>query len=672
MAIDVKKWMGRIKKAEDLLNERAEERKQAIKLYTGTFFGKPIDSTEGISEVNFLYEYVDVLVSAIYARNPYIFVRPTSAMWASFAETMEKAINYYIKELKFKKKIQSAIIDGVLQPPGWLGAGYTYISEKDTVKKQVEEEFPELKDIGKKEKVESEIGILDETAKVDDVFIEHISSWNVIFPDGYHNIRECPYLGIIQDTNLEDLHNNPIYNSNKLKITGNQSHNPQSTPRPFTMQSVVSKISPSQETDKESIKVRLYHIWDRRSMVRFTLVKNYYDAPVLEREWNYLSEGFPVFPLIFNEIPATNEKANAYPLSDVVPMFPQLKELSLLSSAILRHRKRSGTLLLGKKGNITETDIQRIQQGSDVDFVLLDDISEASVKGFTPPALPREFYAIREQLLEDLYRISGYRQLLGVASGVETATESDILRTGAILRQTKRVDAIEDMTRDVAIFLAGLLWQYKSRSQISEIIGEQATEEMWPTLPENLVEARKVIQKQLQFTIEAGSSRPPKDEAIERKQYLDGASVIKANFPNRIKDDAFLMQILKKMGLKDLENVVITHDEQEINAAQQENQLLLQNMKQIVSPNENHMLHLQVHSQVYQTPGLTPTDAMNEHVDMHAKFMEQNSPKVFPQKGDSKLPTQSNTPDITRQGVGNYADLIGASKVREQGAERGR
>ncbi|KKL59797.1 hypothetical protein LCGC14_2211710, partial [marine sediment metagenome] len=45
------------------------------------------------------------MIAAIYARDPFIFVRARSGKWAAFAETMELVINYYWKELKLKKKI---------------------------------------------------------------------------------------------------------------------------------------------------------------------------------------------------------------------------------------------------------------------------------------------------------------------------------------------------------------------------------------------------------------------------------------------------------------------------------------------------------------------------------------------------------------------------------------
>lgn len=664
MPKDLQQWMARINRAEQLQSERKQERLQAIKLYTGTFFGSPINNNTEMSEVNFLYEFVDVLVSAIYARDPHIFVRATSGKMGGFAETMEEVINHEWRRLKLKKKMISCIIDSILQPPGFIGVGYTFISEQKKFQKEIEREFPELKDPNKTEKTESEQGILDETIKFDDCFAEHISSWNVLWPDGYHVIRDCPYLFVKQRITLEDLHANPLFNKNKFKISGNSSTTVNST-KPKTMRDTPLNIPLISQSDKDLIVIDLFHVWDRRGMEIFTMARNFTDGVLFEKKWDYLPTGFPFFDLIFNEIPATDEKANSYPLSDVIPMFPQLKELSLLASAMMRHRKRAGTLLLGKKGQVSEVEADQIQRSKDVDMVLLDDISENAVRGFTPPALPQDFYALREAVLEDLFRISGYQQLLGSARGVETATESENIRAGAVLRQTRRIDVIEDFSREVAIYLAGLIWQFKTRAQIEEIIGEPVDEEMWPTVPEDLDEARRIIQKQINFYIEAGSTRPPKDEAVERKQWMDLTGTIKANFPGRIKDDVYLKQLLKKFDYKDIEKMIIGFDDEETAVAQEENKLLMQNIPQLVGPNENDLLHLQVHAQVYQVPGMTPTDAMNQHVAKHAENLERKNPTMSPQKGDSRIAPKTTTPDQKRQGVPEYADILGGIRSQE-------
>lgn len=644
-------WFGRIQRCEDLQATKRNERKQILKLYTGTFFGSPIRNDTELSEVNFVYEFMQILVSAIYARNPHLFVRTKNTKLGQFAETMETVLNHYWYEKRGKQKVKRAVIDAVLQTPGFMEIGYFLFTEKNKAIKEIESEFPELKDLSEKKETEEEQGITDETIKEDDVFLNHLSSWDVLFPDGYHDIRECPYIIKKQVVTLDKLLANPMY-KNTSKLRNRRTLKDTISPvTAYNMKALPKQDNSSYSGDDELVKITLYHTFDRLSQKIFTLAKDLPDETLYEADWDYLIDGFPIYPLIFNEVPKTDEDSNAFGLSDIVPMIPQLKELSLISSAMLRHRKRAGTLLIGKRGAISDGDASKVQNSSDVDLILLDDITDATIRGFTPPALPQDFYALRGLILDDLMRISGYNQLLGVAKGVNTATESENIRMGAVLRQSEKVDIIEDFTVMIAKGLAGLIWQYiQDKKRIEEIIGEPITEEMWPALPTDRDEARRIIQKEMLFTIEAGSTRPPKDEAIERKQWMDLVEKIKIHFPNRLKDEIILPQLLKKFEFKDIERAVIGFDDEEVKVAQEENKLLLQGIPQLISPNENHLLHLQVHSQAYQTPGLAITPQMDEHIIKHKQNYEMKNPQVVPKSSTTKPET----------GVPDFSDLVGA------------
>lgn len=659
-AKEIKIWFGRIERAQSLQDRHAEERKQILKLYLGTFFGSQFNKTETeISEENFVYEYMQILISAIYARNPHIFVRTKNVRLGQFCETMETVINHYWYEKNVKQKMKRVIIDSILQTPGFMEIGYLLITEKNKAVRQIENEFPELKETGKKEKTEEEQGIFDETIKEDDVFINHISSWDILFPDGYHIIRECPYIIKKQKITLDKLLANPSY-KNTDKIRQRRNLNDQISPAAAYNMKALPRNNPYSGTDDELVVITLYHIFDRASRKMFTLAKEVQDGELYEGEWDYFIDGFPVYDLIFNEIPKTDEDSNAFGLSDIVPMIPQLKELSLISSAMLRHRKRAGTVLLAKTGSISESQATKIQNASDVDLILVDDNSEGAVRGFTPPALPQDFYALRGLILEDLMRVSGYNQLLGVAKGIQTATESENVRQGAVLRQSEKVDIIEDFTVQVAKGLAGLIWQFiQDKKRIEEIVGEQITEEMWPTLPEDKDEARRIIQRELLFRIEAGSTRPPKDEAIERKQWMDLTEKIKLLFPGRVKDDVILPQLLKKFEFKDIDRAVISFDDEETAVAQEENKLLLQGIPQLISPNENHLLHLQIHSQAYQTPGLQITKQMDEHILNHKKHYDSKNPQLSG-KNEGAARTTGTKPET---GVPAYADILGSTRA---------
>jgi len=324
--------------------------------------------------------------------------------------------------------------------------------------------------------------------------------------------------------------------------------------------------------------------------------------------------------------------------------------------------------LLAKTGTVSSEQASAIQNASDVDLIVVDDNSEAAIRGFTPPALPQDFYALRGLILEDLMRVSGYNQLLGVAKGVTTATESENIRAGAVLRQSEKVDIIEDFTVQIAKGLAGLIWQYiQDKKRIEEIVGEPITEEMWPTLPKDMDEARRIIQRELMFRIEAGSTKPPKDEAIERKQWMDLVERLKMYFPNRLKDDVILPQLLKKFEFKDIERAIVSFDDEEVKIVQEENKLLLQGIPQLISPNENDMLHLQVHSQAYQTPGLQITPQMAEHTLKHKQNYDMKNPQVIGNNSQSKkVGTKPET------GVPAFADILsGVRSMPGVGGEQG-
>ncbi len=151
-------WFGRIQRCEDLQATRKNERKQILKLYTGTFFGSPFTDNSEISEENFVYEFMQILVSAIYARNPHLFVRTKNSKLGQFAETMETVLNHYWYEKHAKRKIKRVIIDAILQTPGFMEIGYFLFTEKSRAEKQIENEFPELKELDKKDLTEEEQG----------------------------------------------------------------------------------------------------------------------------------------------------------------------------------------------------------------------------------------------------------------------------------------------------------------------------------------------------------------------------------------------------------------------------------------------------------------------------------------------------------------------------------
>jgi len=124
-----------------------------------------------------------------------------------------------------------------------------------------------------------------------------------------------------------------------------------------------------------------------------------------------------------------------------------------------------------------------------------------------------------------------------------------------------------------------------------------------------------------------------------------------------------------------LDKIVISSDEEEKNAAMQETQLMVQtNTPQVVSPNENHEIHIQVHSQAGGNP------IVDQHILQHGQMLGlkqggkipmlegaggQAGVSNLPQEGDIRPPMSSTNPEITRQGGTNAGDIY--QSVQNQG-----
>src|SRR3990167_10924474 len=217
----------------------------------------------------------------------------------------------------------------------------------------------------------------------------------------------------------------------------------------------------------------------------------------------------------------------------------------------------------------------------------------------TIPSLPPDVYNVDALIKQDLQMGTNMGQLMFQAQqGQRTAAQANIAQSGLQLKASARVDAVEDFTVKVAKKIAYLLWNFYDREKISQIIGEQITPNMWLDLPDDSKERMRMIHSEMQFRIDAGATAPPKDETVERKQWLDAMSIISTIAPERLNKEEAVKSIVKTFKyIKDINKIVISNDEGEMQAATQENQLMSQGMPQVVSPNENHQIHIQVHSQ---------------------------------------------------------------------------
>ncbi len=667
-------WKGRILRASGIQEDQHESWNNSIDLYNCTFFNKKFSGLDPERvDVNFANWYVDNLVPLVYFRDPFIFVKPEHDKYDSFADTMEKVINIHWRKLQMKQQFKRVIKSGLLMPPGWIKTGYTAKIGQDIAK--IEEEktkglIDNIKDtiqgIFKKKPEEltpEEQGILNEYIEEESVFATWVNSWSMLMPEGYQLVQDMPYLIEIEKLPRIDFLANPFYKNKSNIRAGIIQKNINVSPNMH--KPGYEKVG---DTDSETDIITLYHIQDRRNRKNLTISMESPESH-FEGDWYPAKDGFDYEPLIFDESLPSYEKSNPYPCNVLTPIFPQILEQAQARTQMVKWRKRSSAIILAQQGMATEGDMRQIAETEAVQMILVSNLA-AFQMAQTPP-MPNQIFDVDEIIKQDLQMGTNMGQLMFAAQkGTRTATQANIGQSGLQLKASARVDVVEDFTVRVARKLMYLLWNFYDKKKVSEIIGEDVNDNMWLPLPDDPKERMRIIHSEIQTRIDAGSTAPPKDETVDRKQLLDAISIVANIAPERLKKDEAIKAIFKKFKFDKMNKIVISHDNEEIQAATQENELMLKGAPQVVTPNENHILHIQVHSQAKGHP------LVDEHIMQHGKFMGiqpkdsggggQPGVSNQPQEGDKRPPIKATNPETVRQGIPSEAGIN--QGVQNQGA----
>lgn len=683
--INTSQWKARIQRSEGMQSKMHREWKDAIDLINCDYFEKNDGVSSERVDVHFANWYYDNLVDLCYYRDPFIFFKSRSDKYTRFAETLEMAVNAKWRDMGMKQEFKDCIGSALIMPPGWIKTGYTAKIGEDVAKQKENKEKGILNTIkdaikgalssGSNKEKESatpeEQGVLDIHIKEESVFASWIPSWNVLLPEGYHRVEDMPWIAEWEDVPLVDFQANPMY-KNKSNLRGlrnigtsTDSGGGQEVNK-VTFNSMTGGVSTDMSNDDIQV-IRLYHVQDRRTQKRFTL-SMMSEEPHFEGDWPYDIEGFNLRPLVFKHKIPHIQNSNPYPTNCIKPILPQIIETSQSRTQMARWRRRSGALILAQKGLLNEDDMNQLEESDALQIVYLSNLS--GVQMSQTPNLPQGIFDVGHMIQQDLQMGTSMGQtMFAPQKGTRTATQAKIGEGGLQLKISSKQDCVEDLTVIVARDLAQLMWQFYDKKQVEELIGEEVSDDMWPALPEDPTERRRVIQN-IQIRIDAGSAAPPKDDTVDRKQTLDMVSILSTIAPERLNKGEVVKQVLKKFKFsKENDKMVYSNDEEEKKAAEEENTFLLQNHPQIVSPNTNHEIHLEVHSQAMAQGG--DTAALHAHLLDHAKFLGINPDKGKggnggnggqPQKGDIRPPMQSSNPEIVRQGHTSPGNIMASAQ----------
>lgn len=676
--LSIEDWKGKVKEAEGVQTEMHKEWGTAIDLYNCKFtdHNNSAYDPERV-DVHFVNWYVTNLVSLCYFRDPYLYFKTETDSWERFAETLEKVVNKEWKRLKLKQQFKRLVLAGLLTPPSFIRVGYTAKIGQDEAKNEENKEKEETKSLitsikdvllgtetkPKELKLPEEKGVLDSTIKEESIFATWISSWNILVPPGYHLFEDMPYIIQREKMTMQDFIENKDY-KNKDDIRTTYEAQQQSDGK--RLQTVPYDTSVTPVNNKSELStITLYHIWDRRAQRRMTcsMMGNDWHR---EADWPYDFDGFPYEECFFEETLQGEEKANFYPPNCVRPILPQVIEQSNIRTQMSRWRKRSSAIVLAEKDTLTESDMNQLENSDALQIAYI-----SSIKGVLmtqTPAMPQQIFEVGAEIQQDLQAATNMGQLMFAPQpGQRTGTQAKIGQAGLQLKISAKQDVIEDVSVRVARKLAQLCWQFYDRDKVEEIIGETVSEQMWPDLPDDKNDRRKIINN-LKCFIDQGSAAPPKDDATDKKQMMDALSILGNICPDRLKKDEVAKTVIKKFKWeKDVSKWVISNDDKEEECAKEETGFLEANHPCIVSPNNNHQIHLQAHAQGKKTPALA------QHILDHAKFagllpgaQGQGSEggkagQKKPQQGDKRPPMRSTNPELVRQKAPNMGNMAGAA-----------
>lgn len=677
--LNLQDWKAKIKEAEGVQGEMHKEWNTAIDLYNCNYRPETSAYDPERVDVHFINWYITNLVALSYFRDPYIFFKPKTDDYERFCETLEKVVNAEWKRLDLKSQFKDAILSGLLTSPGWLKEGYTAkIGQDEADHEELKEKeaskslITSIKDVlmgtispKKDEKTPEEKGVLNYNIQEESIFVTWVPSWNILIPPGYHRLKDIPYLIQYEKMSMRDFIINKDYkNKDDLRTT----YEAQQEVTSKLLQKVPYDTSVTAPNNKSELStITLYHIWDRRSQRRMTCSMAGEDWH-REGEWPYDFDGFPFDDCMFDKTLPGKEKANPYPPNAVRPILPQVLEQSNIRTQMSRWRKRSSAVILAQRDALTEQDMNQLENSDALQIAYVSDITKVQMT--QTPQMPPQIFEVGQEIQQDLQSATNMGQLMFAPSpGQRTASQAKIGQQGLQLKISAKQDVIEDLSVRVARKMAQLCWQFYDRDKVEEIIGEKVSEQMWPDLPDNREERRKIIRNMKVF-IDAGSAAPPKDETTDRKQLLDAISVMAQFAPERLKKDEVLKAIIKKWKFeKDVDKLVMSNDEGEVKCAQEENSFLEANHPCIVSPNNNHQIHLEEHAKAQKTPALA------QHIIDHAQFAgllpgaqgpgseggDKPGAGNKPQKGDKRPPMKSTNPEIVRQKTPSMGQIMGAS-----------
>lgn len=368
--------------------------------------------------VNYTYAIVKSIVPQIYFQDPHFYLSPFTKEWVDNRELAELALNQKWRAIQMKQQIKKIVLDHLVTSYGVGKMGYhtKFVRGKGSENMETGMDYTEY--------IQEEYPFFIRHSPEDIIFDTERTDFDTI---RWYALR---YLLPIHDVKKD-------YN-NAEKLNGEQY---------FSKDFVNSRLTLDEEIAGDFDRIEVWEIHDMVDMKRMTIAGE--AEKFLSKEDNeYGFNNCRVFSV--NNVPD-----KLYPLSEISQIADLNWELDKARTQLARQRAKAGRKILVEEGAFaTPADKDKFLNGEDMQMVVLSDgaLKEQKVFVVSASSISPDLYMTAEEIVHDINNVSavGYQQRSAESPTEKTATEVNVMDKNANLRNSERLDVMEDYVISLA------------------------------------------------------------------------------------------------------------------------------------------------------------------------------------------------------------------------------
>lgn len=521
---DVAKWKDRISSSEKFRASKADKYgwERFIKEYKGEYNIPLVTrrSTIQVPPLNKVFAYIQTDISEMFLRNPYITVTPLTGGNVRGAALLESAVNALWKELQIKKEVELSMIDSALVGHGWNKTGINVVSEGD--------------------ESDDDIQIKEQM-----LYSSYVSWRDVVFNQGSRRPPvDCQWMA----HRIVKLKDSVVGKYPFLKKVPGVAH-PQAD-----FDSGLNK--------EDADYLVFWEVWDKESREKFLLCDGYEKYVSPPAPWPKYQVNFPFTMLSYFVNPD-----EAYPLSIIGMIEPQILEEIKIFSRMLNHTKRWNRQAFIKRGTIEKTSLDSFEDG--VDGAIHEIDGDPNVKFADFGQVSSDHYAL-VNMLQGYQREVGGQAEFQRGGTLKTQSRSvgelELIESGTKGRISKRVDNLEEYLSEIARQLISHLKGNFSVPYIAQITQEtpvkiiEAVGDHFNPITKSIEFTPSEIAGEYSITVQAGSTLPKNKQRREAvmKEVLGIAAQLKGPATPFVKK--IILSLLKEYEVPELEQAFIEQE----------------------------------------------------------------------------------------------------------------